>query len=623
MGIVTRFLSGELQASTPGPTDDFWYQQTPGMLTSAGVRMDAEAAQKVSAFHAGLRLLSNDVAKLPLDVFQRQSDGGKTRAREHPLYDVLHTQPNAWQTSFEWRRQGMRHLILRGNWYNQIVGGARGVVDQLIPLDPDAVKPLQLETGRIVYRVRDAKTKETHSFTQDEIFHVRGVSDDGIEGKSILTWARDSIGLAAAQGSYAARLFSQGALHGGTITVPGVLNPDASKRMADSFVSGRDNWHRPKVLEQGATYTESTLTPEDSQMLLSQQFSVTEMARWLGLPPHKIADLTRSTNNNIEHQGLEYVTDSLSPWLVLIEQAILRDLIVLSDRYFAEFNVNALMRGDSAARGEFYSKLHSVGAMNANEIRQLENMNAYDDGDTYFVAGNMRPTDEPFAPEPAPMAPAKPTTTKGTQKAIGPTTTDDRARAIATASSERVLRKEQAAIEHAAVKYASDQAAFSATVTAFYEKHATLVEQTMQLDPPVAVFYAESQRDDVLRSGVAAITDWDAAFLVGLALDMPAKPAAPQPITVNATTTIEKGAVQVDAPVKVMTPAIKVDANTTIQRGAIALDAPMTIQKGAIAVEAPVSVSTPVNVEAHPKRVVKTVTRDAMQNISGSTEEYS
>lgn len=514
MGVLARFFAGDLMASTPGPTDDYWYQTAPGgVMTSSGLRIDADAAQKVSAFYAGLRLLSNDVAKLPLDVFQRQPDGGKVRARMNPLYDVLHTRPNAWQTSFEWRRQGMRHLILRGNWYNRILAGPRGVVDQLIPLDPDRVKPTQLDTGRVAYIVRDAKNQQI-TYTQDEIFHVRGVSDDGIEGKSVLSWARDSIGLAAAQNSYAARLFSQGSLHGGVITVPAKLDPEASKRMAASFVTAQGAWHMPKVLEQGATYADAQMTPEDSQMLLSQQFSVTEMARWLGLQPHKIADLSRSTNNNIEHQGLEYVTDSLSPWLVLMEQAILRDLIVAPDRYFAEFNVNALMRGDSAARGEFYKSLHGVGAINSNEIRQLENMNGYDDGDTYFVAGNMRPTDEPYQPEPAPVSPtAKPKPSGGSK-----------AEAITVAQAQRLLKTEVASVQKLAVAHADNGDTFAEKVTAFYATHAGFVQRSLLLSPEDARSYCAGQAGQILNGDwLAALSMWKtedyAQGLAALALD--------------------------------------------------------------------------------------------------------
>lgn len=502
--LLSRFFNGELRAdggfASHAPDADYWYQPR-GSMSTAGVAVDAEAAQKVSAYYAGVRLLSNDVAKLPLDIFQRLPDGGKTRARNNPLYDLVHTKPNAWQSSFEWRRQGVRSIINRGNWYSRIVPGPRGPVDQLMPLNAERVKPVQLDSGRVTYQVRDQRTNIVTTLSQDQMFHVRGPSDDGVEGKSLLTWARDSIGLAMAQHGYAARLFSQGALHGGVISVPAILNDEASKRMADSWVTSQASWHRPKILEQGATYTESTLTPEDSQMLTSQQFSVTEMARWLGVPPHKIADLSRSTNNNIEHQGLEYVTDSLSPWLVLIEQAILQQLILAPDRYFAEFNVDALMRGDSVARGEFYKSMFAVGAASPNEIRSRENQNNYPDGDQYFVPANMRPIDQPFD--------AAAASTFNSSSAPPATTSSPKAEAIVIESAARVLRKEVKAVQAAAVKFAADGDAFAQWVTTFYDGHQALVAQTLCLSEDDAAQYCVNQAQQILNgSWMTALESW-------------------------------------------------------------------------------------------------------------------
>jgi HK97 family phage portal protein len=216
------------------------------------------------------------------------------------------------------------------------------------------VTPCSSKSGRIAYNVKDPTSNIVTTYTQDQIFHVRGVSDDGVEGKSLLTWARDSIGIALATESYAGRLFSQGSLHSGVISVPACSIRKPRSAWRSRLSRRKRTWHMPKVLEQGATYTESTLTPEDSQFLTSRQFSVTEMSRWFGIPPHKLFDLSRSTNNNIEHQGIEYVGDGLMPWLVLIEQAILRDLILNPARFYAEFNVEGMLRGDSAARGELY-----------------------------------------------------------------------------------------------------------------------------------------------------------------------------------------------------------------------------------------------------------------------------
>lgn len=535
MDVLARILGGGgLRAGgnggVPGPSDDFWYQPV-GAGSSVGLRVDVEAAQRVSAFYSGLRLLSNDVAKLPLEVLLRLADGGKTRALRHPLYDVLHTQPNVWQTSFEWRRQGMRHLILRGNWYNRIVPGPRGAVDQLVPILPDLVTPEQLPSGRILYHIKNPKTNISTPATQDEICHVRGVSDDGVTGKSVLTWARDSIGIALATETYAGKLFSQGALHGGLITVPGVLDEEASLRMAESFVTSAKTWHLPKVLEQGATYAEPTLTPEDSQFLLSRQFSVTEMARWLGLPPHKIQDLSRSTNNNIEEQGIDYVGDGLSPWLVLIESAFDRDLVLLPAKFLVEFNADGLMRGNSSARGDFYQKMFGVGAYSQNDIRHKENENSIDNGDTYYVPANFRPSDQPFTPGASGGAPPPAGTPPPKNSPPQPPEPDPnaprrpKAEAIVGESAARLLRKEITAVQKAAVKYAADADAFTAWVTEFYVGHATLVAQTLQLAPADAEAYCWSQAQQIVNGAgwVAALELWAvpgyAAGLAGIALE--------------------------------------------------------------------------------------------------------
>jgi HK97 family phage portal protein len=501
MGLLARLLGADLQASY-GPTDDHWYQPiSAGGMAVSGQSVNPDKAQTVSAFFRGLTVLSNDVAKIPLELYERKNDG-KQRARGNPLYDILHTAPNEWQTSYEWRRQGVRHLVLRGNWYNRIMPGRRGPVDQLWPLNPDLVTPEQLSSGRIVYHVRNDKTHTTTRISQDDIMHVRGPSDDGVTGKSVLAWARDSVGIALATESYAGRLFSQGNLHGGTITVPGLLHDDASKRMAQSFVSSQASWHMPKVLEQGATYTESQLTPEDSQFLLSRKFSVTEMARWLGLPPHKIFDLERSTNNNIEHQGIEYVGDGLQPWCVLIEQAILRDLVLNPARFFAEFNLDGLLRGDSAARGEFYSKMFNIGALSQNDIRTTENRNKIPDGDKYYVPANLRPTDVPYEP------PAGKTSFGGDEPSS--TLKPNNAKAIAVSAAARVLRKETETLAALAAKHARNTDGWAVAVTNFYAKHASFVSDVLQVSEDDAKRYCAGHAGQVIET-MAVVEIWVSA----------------------------------------------------------------------------------------------------------------
>lgn len=510
MGWLHRLIGGDLQASTPGPTADFWYEPV-GALSVTGQRVDAYTAQKISAFYRGVDLLSTALAMLPLNINRRlPNDGGRDVAKGHPLHALLHGKPNAWQDSFRWRRMKMRHLIHKGNAYDFIVPGPRGFVDQLKPIHPDRVTPEQLESGRILYHIKQ-KGGTSKTYTQDEIFHLCGATDDGVEGKGVLEYARDSLGLALATEGYAARLFGQGAMHGGVLKVQGILNEEASKRMAQSFqaaTSGAHNWHRPIVLEQGTEWAATTMTAEDSQFIASRKFSIDDIARWLGVPPHMIGSLERSTNNNIEHQGQEFVTYSLGPWLSLFEFAILDQLILAPETYYAEFVRDALVRGDIATRWTAHVQAVTSGIKTRNEVRVTENLNKLEGLDEPLNPAHITGKQEAEKPKKA--------------KPVPPDDEDDaRARAIVTESAARVLRKEVFAAQKAAVKYASDQDAFAAWATDFYEKHVELVTHTLVLSEPIARLYCESQRDDLIAHGLTAAEAWTADYLVGLALDLP------------------------------------------------------------------------------------------------------
>lgn len=496
ISLRNRFASwlwGDVRAGTPGPADDYWYRDVPAGSAS-GMKVDAETAQKISAYYRGVDLLSTALAMLPLKVLRRlPDDGGAEVAKVHPLYDVLHRKPNAWQDSFSWRRTKMRHLINHGNSYDRIIPGRRGFVDQLWPIHPSRVSVTQVESGRLVYSVRDPQSGGARQFTQDEIFHLRGASDDGIVGKGVLAYARDSLGTALATEAYAAKIFSRGTLNGGVIETPGVMDGGAGKRMAESFITAGGNWHLPKVLEQGATWKESQITPEDSQMLASRKFSIDDIARWLGVPPHMIGSLDRSTNNNIEQQGQEFVTYSLGLWLSLWEFAINDQLILVPDVYYAEFERDALVRGDIAARWDAYQKAITTGTFTRNEIRRKENANRLDGLDEPLTPANI--TGKP-APEPAPKAPpAAP---------AGPS----RGRAIAQSAAARLIRKELASLQKAAVKTATNSDQWAIWVTEFYAKHAAIVADTLQVSQADAEVYCAGQAQQVI-DGLAGCNEWE------------------------------------------------------------------------------------------------------------------
>jgi HK97 family phage portal protein len=385
-------------------------------------------------------------------------------------------------------------------------------VDQLQSIsDPRLVTPEKISTGRVLYHIRDPKNGQTRTKTQDEIFHLRGASEDGVVGQGILEYARGSLGTSLATESYAAKIFSAGTLSGGAIKVPGKLDPEASKRMAASFVTASGQWHLPKVLEQGAEWVQSTMTPEDAQMLLSRKFSVDDIARWLGVPPHMIGSLDRSTNNNIEQQGREFVTFSLGPWLALFEFAIQRQLILNKRRFYAEFMRDGLVIGDMATRWEAYTKAVSTGTFTRNEVRRKENMNKLPGLDKPLDPAHLTGKQSSSAQPPAKTAP-EPDPEDDTEARL------QRGEAIARASAARLLRKEITAVQKAAVKYAASQDKFLSWVETFYGDPAELVADTLQVDRESAVAYCASQASQVRAGWIAAVDVWQSAsYASGLA----------------------------------------------------------------------------------------------------------
>jgi HK97 family phage portal protein len=511
MGLLDRAL-GHLGASYPAD-HDFWYGAAP-MATASGVGLSPEGAQRVSAFYRGVDLLSTALAMLPLNMYRRLPDEqGADVARQHPVHDLLHRKPNRWQDSFRYRRQAMRHLLFRGNAYSLIVPGARGFADQLWPLSPDTVKPELKSNGEVVYHVRQ-KDGQRKTYLQSEIFHLCGPSDDGVEGVGVVSWARDSLGLAIATEGYAARLFSQGSLYGTVVEVP--TKPDDEtragiRRSMQDATSGLSNAHAALVTWAGMKVERVALTGEESQFIASRKFSIDDIARWLGVPPHMIGSLERSTNNNIEHQGTEFVTYSLGPWLSLWEQGINDQLILAPQSYYAEFTRDALVRGDIATRWAAYQIAVSTGTYTRNEVRRLENRKA--------LAG----LDEPINPAhltgntTAPQAPPR-------QARPAPATPPDtRGQAIAMAAATRILRKEAAAIAKATARHGDGTDAWVGEVSEFYAKHAPFVAQVMVLGDEAAETYCREQLAAALTAGAqAAATCEDptlAAWLVGLAFE--------------------------------------------------------------------------------------------------------
>ena len=373
----------------------------------AGVRIDAESALRATVVLACVRVLSASVAGLPLHLYRRLAGGGKELARDVPLYRVLHTTPNDWQTSYEWRETLMLHLLLHGNAYCEIRGA--GESRQLIPLHPSRMKVDRLENGRLRYTYREDRGSST-VYSQDAVMHLRWLSDDSVNGLVPVEIASDAIGLARACEIHGASFFGNGARPGVILSTDQMLSPEAAENTRNQWERahrGPSRAQRTAVLQGGLKISEVGGNNQESQFLESRRFQVEEVCRIYGVPPHLCGDLSRSSFSNIEQQSLDYVQNGLMPWLRRFESAITRDLLT-DDETFAEFDVRGALRADAAGRSAFYNTMASLGVFSVNEIRGFENLNPVDGGDIRVVPLNMQTLEQANAAAQLAMAPAAP-----------------------------------------------------------------------------------------------------------------------------------------------------------------------------------------------------------------------
>lgn len=335
-----------------------------------------------AAVWACVRLLSETTASLPLLVYQRLTPRGKIRAPDMAQYRLLHDIANPEMTAMILRETMMGHLLLWGNAYAQIIRDKGGRPRQLWPLHPSRVTVKRDEaTGELIYVYQPANTgAEPKTLRTTDVLHIPGLSFNGITGLSPIDHFRESVGLGLAAEEFGARFFGNDARPGLVMTYPGKMRPEAAdvaRKSIEEKVQGLGNKHKLLVLEEGTNLKEVGIPPATSQFLETREFQVTEVCRWFRVPPHMIYDLKRATNNNIEHQGLEFVEYSLRPWLVRWEQAILMKLFSEDEQneYFAEHLVDGLLRGDYKSRMEGYKAGSEIAMFSINDTLEKENLN--------------------------------------------------------------------------------------------------------------------------------------------------------------------------------------------------------------------------------------------------------
>ena len=366
-----------------------------GNQAQAGVSVNYTNAMTVSAVYACVRNLAETVAQVPL-VLYRRTTSGKEPAVDHPVYSLLKFKPNEFQNPFQFRENIQGQLGLRGNafLFKNIVGGE---IKELLPLPSSQVTIEQDKNFEVVYKVRNESGQE-NIYTKAQILHVCGFSIDGLRGVSPITLFRNAIGLALVTETFGSKLFSNGAVLSGTLSHPGRLTTEQKKELSDSIksgYSGAENALRVMVLEQGLKWDAIGLSNEDSQFLQTRKFQKGEIATIYRMPPHMIGDLEKATFSNIEQQSLEFVVFTLMPWLRRTEEALMAGLLSYDERaeYFIEHNVDGLLRGDIKSRYEAYSIGRQNGWLNADDIRERENMNRLPNnaGQEYLSPLNMVP----------------------------------------------------------------------------------------------------------------------------------------------------------------------------------------------------------------------------------------
>lgn len=366
----------------------------------SGERVDEKSAMQIATVYACVRLLAETVAGLPLHLYRMKDDtNSKERATDHPLYKLLYRQPNPEMTSFSFREVMMVQLLLWGNCYAQIIRDGRNGIISLYPLLPENMEIDRDEKGEIFYTYHaytDEAPGENNKdiyFRNDEIFHVPGMGFNGLVGFSPIAMMKNSLGTTLAVEKYGSSFFKNGAQPSGVLEHPGVLkNPEKIRENWSAVYGGANNAHKVAVLEEGMQYKPISLPPEDSQFLSTRQFGVNEICRIFRVPPHMVQDLDHATFSNIEHQSIDFVVHTLTPWLVRFEQAIIKDLLLPEeqDLYFPKFNVDGLLRGDYQSRMQGYATGISNGFLSPNDCRRLENMDlipAEKGGDDYYLNG--------------------------------------------------------------------------------------------------------------------------------------------------------------------------------------------------------------------------------------------
>lgn len=506
------------------PWGGFWFNPAPSRSGS----VTPDSAMQLSAVYACVRVLTNSVSTLPFQMYRVSANGAKTQIRDHWLYRLFAKRPNDYQNPMEFRAMMQGHLALRGNAFAQIVADRRGEVTDLHPIHPDRITVEVLSAVNWRYRVKNSDGSEVIILRAD-MFHIKGLSPDGIMGYNPIALQRKMLSAGVAAQDYGLRFFENNAAPTG-----GHIEHPTNFKDVEQRTLFRQTWQdqqsgankgKVAVLEYGLKYVPPPqISNADSQFIEAKGLNRSEIASIFGVPPHKIGDLTRSTNNNIEHQGIEFVTDCLLPWLVCWAEAIKYSFLdVEDDELTVAFPVNSLLKGDSVARATYGNTRIMNGSMTRNEFRVEEGDNPLPGLDeplrmlnmvTESEAETMQDAQVEAAKAPPPASqPVQPSQEPAKPKAPP---ADARLNALAIAAAERVARKETQVLLAAVAAPDWAQAVADAMV-----KQGSFVMQALGVSEQATEAYILARGDDPIYAGSEESDIYSAALarLTKLALE--------------------------------------------------------------------------------------------------------
>jgi HK97 family phage portal protein len=377
----------------PAITFGEWLDGLDRSKSSADITVTDQKSLRISTVYAAIKVISETIAELPIDLFRR-NETSKERVFNDIDY-LIGTAPNDKYTSYSFRQALQACVLLYGNGYALIEFNSSMTPKSLTLLNPTKVQPKVIEeTGEVMYVIGGDKPVEPF-----QMLHIKGMSIDGVIGLSPIDYHKEVYGSGLALQETGNRFFANGTLATGIVTKAAAIDPAGVKALRKQFkehYSGRKNQHGVLVLDAGMDFKQLSVNPDQAQFLESKKFNVEDIARLFRIPPHMVGDLSRATNNNIEHQSLEFVKYTMLPWIKQWEQELDRKLLKKDRKHQFKFNLNALLRGDTRNRAEYYVKMLQNGVLSPNEVRMLENMNPRDGGDIYLTPLNLTTNPERY-----------------------------------------------------------------------------------------------------------------------------------------------------------------------------------------------------------------------------------